>query len=136
MPQNLVLGDREKHSAEPSGRSAGGRGGFIAAESLTGVSRIGGGCGTEVLRHGAVVLREAISTTPEQHLAFTGRLAQVDHNPKRPAGKVHAPTVDGFPEIVVVSNIKKDGYPIGLTDAGLLWHTDTQSSSATPEPVQ
>jgi len=128
MLQNPALSDCDRQSTEPSGRVREVAGFDIAAglaESELVAVR------DEVLRHGAVVLRDQY-LTPDQHLAFTGRLAQVDHNPKRPAGKVHAPTVDGFPEIVVVSNIKKDGHPIGLTDAGLLWHTDTQSS-ATPE---
>jgi alpha-ketoglutarate-dependent taurine dioxygenase len=128
MLQNPVLTDCERQSTEPSGWVCEVAGFDIAAgleESELLAVR------DEVLRHGAIVLREQY-LTPDQHLAFTGRLAQVDHNPKRPAGKVHAPIVDGFPEIVIVSNIMKDGRPIGLTDAGLLWHSDTQSS-ATPE---
>jgi len=128
MLRNPVPADYERQSIEPSGRVREVAGFDIAAgleESELMAVR------DEVLRHGAIVLREQY-LTPDQHLTFTGRLAQVDHNPKRPAGKVHAPIVDGFPEIVVVSNIVKDGRPIGLTDAGLLWHSDTQSS-ATPE---
>ncbi len=128
MLQNPVLRDGESQSTEPSGRVREVTG-FDIAAGLTESELVA--VRDEVLRHGAVVLRDQ-HLTPDQHLAFTGRLAQVDHNPKRPAGKVHAPIVEGFPEIVVVSNIKKDGHPIGLTDAGLLWHTDTQSS-ATPE---
>lgn len=128
MAQNSVLADRERPSTEPAGR----------VRELTGFD-IAAGLGEsellavrdEILRHGAVVLREQF-LTPDQHLTFTDRLAKVDRNPKRPAGKVHAPFVDGFPELVVVSNIRKDGHPIGLTDAGLLWHSDTQSSP-TPE---
>jgi taurine dioxygenase len=32
--------------------------------------------------------------------------------------------VEGVRELTVVSNIVKDGKPIGLVDAGALWHTD------------
>ena len=32
---------------------------------------------------------------------------------------------EGFPQLTVISNIVEDGRPVGLSDAGLLWHTDT-----------
>ncbi len=35
----------------------------------------------------------------------------------------------GHPEVMVLSNIKKDGKPIGLLDAGQDWHTDMSYSA-------
>jgi taurine dioxygenase len=41
------------------------------------------------------------------------------------ANQFHEP---GFPEVMVLSNIKKDGKPVGLSDAGQGWHTDLSYS--------
>jgi taurine dioxygenase len=35
----------------------------------------------------------------------------------------------GHPEVMILSNIKKDGKPIGLSDAGQDWHTDMSYSA-------
>jgi taurine dioxygenase len=35
----------------------------------------------------------------------------------------------GLPEVMILSNIKKDGRPIGLSDAGQDWHTDMSYSA-------
>ncbi|RYE00429.1 MAG: TauD/TfdA family dioxygenase [Sphingomonadales bacterium] len=84
-----------------------------------------------LLRHSVVVLRDQ-HLTPRDQLEFTDRLAPVERNPARPAGGSHAPIVEGVPEIVVISNIVEDGRPIGLSDAGVMWHTDMQGQ-ARPE---
>lgn len=76
-----------------------------------------------VLRHSLVVLRGQ-SLTPAEQLAFTNRIETVRPAP-RPAAGSHAPVVPDFPELVVVSNIVEDGRKIGISDAGLLWHSDT-----------
>ena len=76
-----------------------------------------------VLRHSLVVLRNQ-HLTPAEQLAFTSRLEMVRPAP-RPAEGSHAPVVPDFPELVVVSNIVEDGRKIGISDAGLLWHSDT-----------
>jgi len=76
-----------------------------------------------VLRHSLVVLRGQ-SLTPAEQLAFTNRIETVNPAP-RPAAGSHAPVVPDFPELVVVSNIVEDGRKIGISDAGLLWHSDT-----------
>jgi taurine dioxygenase len=76
-----------------------------------------------VLRHSLVVLRNQ-RLTPAEQLAFTSRLELVRPAP-RPAEGSHAPVVPDFPELVVVSNIVEDGRKIGISDAGLLWHSDT-----------
>ena len=41
------------------------------------------------------------------------------------ANRFHEP---GFPEVMVLSNMTKDGKPIGLGDAGQGWHTDMSYS--------
>lgn len=41
------------------------------------------------------------------------------------ANQFHEP---GFPEVMVLSNMKKDGKPVGLGDAGQGWHTDMSYS--------
>ncbi|WP_051237636.1 TauD/TfdA dioxygenase family protein [Ottowia thiooxydans] len=38
-----------------------------------------------------------------------------------PGGRAQEP---GFPEIMNLSNIVRDGHPVGLSDAGQSWHTD------------
>ncbi len=41
------------------------------------------------------------------------------------ANQFHEP---GFPEVMVLSNMAKDGKPVGLADAGQGWHTDMSYS--------
>jgi taurine dioxygenase len=41
------------------------------------------------------------------------------------ANQFHEP---GFPEVMVLSNMRKDGKPVGLGDAGQGWHTDMSYS--------
>jgi len=56
--------------------------------------------------------------SPEQHVAFSKRFGSCD---------VHSNNqylLDGFPEILVLSNDLKDGKPIGVVDAGVEWHSD------------
>ncbi|MBS1825636.1 MAG: TauD/TfdA family dioxygenase [Acidobacteria bacterium] len=56
--------------------------------------------------------------TPEQHIAFSRRLGNLE---------IHVATqylMPGHPEILVVSNIVEDGRNIGLADAGQYWHSD------------
>ena len=68
-------------------------------------------------RHGVVVLRGQ-EITPADQVAFCMRLGTM---------RVSFMTdlaVEGVKELTVVSNIVKDGKPIGLVDAGALWHTD------------
>ena len=84
-----------------------------------------------LLRHSVVVLRNQY-LNPVQQLDFTDRLYPVERNPVRPAGGNHAPTPEGVPEIVIMSNIVENGRPVGLSDAGVMWHTDMHGQ-ARPE---
>lgn len=68
-------------------------------------------------RHGVIVLRNQ-ALSPSQQVEFASRLGRL---------RVSFMTdlaVPGQAELTVVSNIVKDGKPIGLMDAGALWHTD------------
>jgi taurine dioxygenase len=71
-----------------------------------------------VLRHSVVVLRDQ-TLTPEQQLAFTGRIGQL-----HPPVELYDFAPPGFPQMLVVSNVEEDGRRIGISDAGVLWHTD------------
>jgi taurine dioxygenase len=69
------------------------------------------------LDHHVVVFRDQ-RITPEQHIAFSRRFGPLQiHVLKQFLLADH-------PEILIVSNIKEDGVPIGLGDAGRLWHSD------------
>lgn len=55
--------------------------------------------------------------------AFAGRFGTLEINV---ANTYQEP---GHPEVMILSNIKKDGKPIGLSDAGQDWHTDMSYSA-------
>lgn len=60
---------------------------------------------------------------PAQQKAFAERLGTLEINVA--AGPY---TLPGMPEMMILSNIRKDGKPIGLGDAGQGWHTDMSYS--------
>ena len=64
-----------------------------------------------------VVFRGQKLTAPQQ-IAFSRRFGDLDVNVRSEFNK------DGHPEVLVLSNIQKDGKPIGVVDAGRYWHTD------------
>ena len=69
------------------------------------------------LDHHVLVLRDQ-RITPAQHVAFSRRF-----------GPLHVHVQKKFqladhPEVLIVSNIKENGEPIGLGDAGYFWHSD------------
>jgi len=80
-----------------------------------------------LLRHSVVVLRDQ-QLTPDDQFAFMDRL----YGTHAPFGIASPFAVAGHPQMQVISNIRKDGKPIGIADAGLMWHTDT-CSFPTPE---
>ena len=56
--------------------------------------------------------------TPGSQVAFSRRFGKLEHH-------VFSDwCLDGHPEILIVSNIQKDGEPIGVYNAGRYWHTD------------
>ncbi|MBU29414.1 MAG: taurine catabolism dioxygenase TauD [Gammaproteobacteria bacterium] len=56
--------------------------------------------------------------SPEQHILFSKRFGACDVHSNNQS------LLDGFPEILVLSNDLKDGKPIGVVDAGVEWHSD------------
>jgi taurine dioxygenase len=71
-----------------------------------------------VLRYSVVVLRGQ-ELRPEDQVGFLDRM-----HPLRPR-VINDFTLPGHPAVTVISNIVEDGRPIGINDAGILWHTDT-----------
>ena len=61
--------------------------------------------------------------TPEAHIAFGARFGELEVNVA--ASLAHEA---GHPEMMVLSNMKQDGKPVGVHDAGQDWHTDMSYS--------
>jgi len=69
-----------------------------------------------------VLLFRGQHLTDEELISFSKRLGKLDEAPIQESGRRF---VDGHPEIYVVSNVMKDGVPIGSLGAGeATWHTD------------
>jgi taurine dioxygenase len=69
------------------------------------------------LDHHVLVFRDQ-RITPQQHVDFSRRFGPL---------QIHVLKnfqLQNHPEILVVSNIKENGEPIGLGDAGHFWHSD------------
>ena len=73
-------------------------------------------------RYGVVRFpRQTLSA--RQQRDFAARFGELEVNV---AGSFQEP---GLPEVMILSNIEKDGKPIGLADAGQDWHTDMSYST-------
>jgi taurine dioxygenase len=68
-------------------------------------------------RYEVVFLRDQ-HITPDQHVAFSRRLGELEVHVRKDCLR------PGYPEIFVVSNIIENGRPIGSQDAGQFWHSD------------
>ncbi|MEK9953438.1 MAG: TauD/TfdA family dioxygenase, partial [Curvibacter sp.] len=69
------------------------------------------------LDHHVLVFRDQ-RITPAQQVAFSRRFGPL---------QIHVLSqfaLAGHPEVLIVSNIKENGQPIGLGDAGHYWHSD------------
>jgi taurine dioxygenase len=69
------------------------------------------------LDHHVLVLRDQ-RITPAQHVAFSRRFGALQIHVQKKF------QLAGHPEVLIVSNIKENGEPIGLGDAGHFWHSD------------
>ena len=69
------------------------------------------------LDHHVLVFRDQ-HITPAQQVAFSRRFGQLQIHVLRNF------QLTGHPEVLVVSNIRENGQPIGLGDAGHFWHSD------------
>jgi taurine dioxygenase len=74
--------------------------------------------------NGLLVFRNQ-NITPEQHVAFSRRFGPLMIHVLRQY------LLPGHPEILRISNVIENDQPIGLGDAGRIWHSDL---SYTPEP--
>lgn len=63
--------------------------------------------------------------TPQQQVAFSSRFGELERH------SLPQFTLPEQPEVFVVSNVEKDGKPLGARRAGWHWHTDSQFL---PEP--
>lgn len=68
-------------------------------------------------RYGVVRFPKQTLTAAQQR-AFSARFGELEINV---AGSFQEP---GLPEVMILSNIVENGKPIGLVDAGALWHCD------------
>ena len=68
--------------------------------------------------YGVIFFRDQ-DLTPQQQIDFTHRFGELDYN-------VFSQTrgLPGVPEVILITNIVKNGKPIGLARAGEHWHTD------------
>ena len=69
------------------------------------------------LDHHVLVFRDQ-RITPAQQVAFSRRFGPLQIHVQKKF------QLAGHPEVLVVSNIKENGEPIGLGDAGHFWHSD------------
>jgi len=80
------------------------------------------------LEHGVLLLRDQ-SLSDADLVAFSRRFGDLDEAPPNENGKGG---VDGFPEVLVLSNVKENGKAIGaLGNAEAIWHSDM---NYIPEP--
>ena len=77
----------------------------------------------EALGRHSVVCFPRQKLTARQHKDFAARFGELEINVA--SGPYQEP---GIPEVMTLSNIVKDGKPIGLSDAGQDWHTDMSYS--------
>lgn len=69
------------------------------------------------LDHHVLVFRDQ-QITPAEHIDFSRRFGPLEIH------VLHQFQLKNHPEILIVSNIKENGEPIGLGDAGVYWHSD------------
>ncbi|MEC5397430.1 TauD/TfdA dioxygenase family protein [Uliginosibacterium sp. H1] len=69
------------------------------------------------LDHHVLVFRDQ-RITPQQQVDFSRRFGPLQIHVLRNF------QLAGHPEVLIISNIKEDGQPIGLGDAGHFWHSD------------
>ena len=69
------------------------------------------------LEHHVLVFRDQ-TFTPQQQVEFSRRFGRLQIHVLRQF------QLAGHPEVLVISNIRENGQPIGLGDAGHFWHSD------------
>ena len=74
-----------------------------------------------------ILLFRGLSWTPAQHVAFTRRFGRLHIMPRLAA--TESSNLAEHPEVLVVSNVVKDGKPLGLRRAGWGWHSDGEDKA-------
>ena len=69
------------------------------------------------LKHGVIVIRDQ-AMTPADQIGFSRRFGPLAIH------VLQEQLLEGYPEILQVSNKTRDGRYVGLPDAGRFWHTD------------
>ena len=64
--------------------------------------------------------------TPVEHIAFSRRFGALHIH------MLEQYLMDGHPELLVLSNVKRDGRAIGIEDAGRYWHSDVTYEEVPP----
>src|SRR5262245_61031071 len=78
---------------------------------------------TQTIGHYGVLCFPRQRLSAREHKDFAARFGELEINVA--SGAYQEP---GIPEVMILSNIVKDGKPIGLADAGQDWHTDMSYS--------
>src|SRR5215470_9429557 len=80
--------------------------------------------------HSVLLFRDQ-TLTDQELIAFSRRLGDLDWAPIQETGRRF---VEGLPEILIVSNVKVNGEPIGsLGDGESVWHTDMSYLDVPPK---
>lgn len=69
------------------------------------------------LDHQLLIFRD-LRISPQQQIDFSRKFGNLQVH------VLHQFQLPGHPEIMIISNIKENGHPIGLGDAGQFWHSD------------
>jgi len=80
----------------------------------------------EAFDHYGVIFFRGQDITVAQQIAFARRFGEVEINVNTQA------CIPGYPEILLVTNIRENGRFIGLADAGTTWHTDMSAYACPP----
>ena len=75
--------------------------------------------------YGVIFFRNQ-NITPEHQIAFSKRFGALEYFP------LTQYSLEGFPEILQVTNIQENGANIGLADAGVTWHSDMSWTAVPP----
>ena len=80
----------------------------------------------DAFNHYGVIFFRGQKLTESQQVAFARRFGELEINVNTEYG------LKDYPEILLLSNITKNGRHIGLADAGTTWHTDMSSYKKPP----
>jgi alpha-ketoglutarate-dependent taurine dioxygenase len=73
----------------------------------------------EVWHRAHVIVFRDVEWTPARHIAFSRRFRDLDDHAATPHD-----TLDGFPELLEITNIPKNGEPSQTRNTGRNWHSD------------